>query len=119
MQRHATAPANPEKRAIGPLVAWAVTVRAFGENTPGSVVVATTRGRAISRLLAQANGAGYRLKWQDFRAVRSPMHDVLAEKHGHISWTWDHAEDWRWRALAEGRPFEFIDDSPWAHRRFP
>ncbi len=71
--------------------AWKIYVRGWGKG-PEAVTMATTRGRAISRSLASAQDVGYGLKWGDFRAVRSPEHDGMFDKHGLFSWSFDHAQ---------------------------
>lgn len=52
--------------------------------------MATTRAQAIHRNLCSAQGAGYTLKWTDFRARRAPQYDAAFAKHGRFSWSWDY-----------------------------
>lgn len=74
-----------------PVKAWKVSVPSW--NPPAeSLVMASTRAKAIARNKACANEAGYPLKWSDFRAVRSPAHDCLFKKHGLVNWSWDHLQ---------------------------
>ena len=89
-----TASGSPLDRVVrlpAPMRAWKIFVRGWGD-APQGVNMARTRGRAIARSLTSAQDAGYALKWGDFRAVRSPEHDCLFERHGMFSWSWDHAQ---------------------------
>lgn len=71
--------------------AWRVYVPVWGCE-PQAVMVASTRGKALARSYASATGAGYRLKWTDFRVVRAPEFDTMINQHGVFSWAWEHAQ---------------------------
>ncbi len=76
--------------AAMPIRAWRVSVKTW-PNDVGGVYGARARSIAVSRALSSAQGAGYRLGWNDFKAVRAPEFDALIDKHGMVSWSAEYA----------------------------
>ena len=76
--------------AAMPIRAWRVSVKTW-PNDVGGVYGARARSIAISRALGIAQGCGYSLTWNDFKAVRAPEFDTLIDKHGMVSWSSDYA----------------------------
>jgi len=76
--------------ALGPMRAWRVFVPTQ-QAGPVSLTMARTRGGAISRNLANAQGAGYTYTWKDFRVKRAKEFDDAFAKHGAFNWSYAHA----------------------------
>jgi hypothetical protein len=85
-------PLNPRPLETRAVVAWIVLVVPW-EGKRGcqvSITMARTRSKAVTRALASAQGAGYKLRWVDFSARRAPEYDHMFEKEGMFNWTYDH-----------------------------
>ena len=78
------------KEVLLPMKAWRICVPSW-QAGPLALVMATTRGKAIARSKACANGVGYSLKWSDFKAARAPEFDSAYAQHGAFNWSYEHA----------------------------
>lgn len=71
--------------------AWRVTAAGIT-----GIAAATTRGRAVSLVVSQANEAGWNVRWPDVRAVRAGEYDMWAAGVGRdAAWDEQFVKSWR------------------------